>query len=120
MTTKFQLSDKRGDAIILVSAEDNDPGVAYQSFRVAAEDAGLDAVVQSFQGATASVIAAPAAAYASAPAAVAAAPLAVPGAPRCNHGPRTRRAGTNQRGPWVGWFCPSPKGTPDQCKPDFE
>jgi hypothetical protein len=119
MTTKFQLSDKRGDAIILVSAEDTDPGVAYQSFRVAAEDAGLNEVVLSFQNAPAAPAAysAPAPAYAAAPAAP---PAGVPGAPRCNHGPRTRRAGTNQRGPWVGWFCPSPKGTPDQCKAEFE
>lgn len=40
--------------------------------------------------------------------------------PRCKHGVRTRREGRNNRGPWVGYFCPTPQGTPDQCKPEFE
>ncbi len=40
--------------------------------------------------------------------------------PSCVHGPRVRRTGTSQRGAWVGWFCPTPKGTPGQCKAEFE
>jgi hypothetical protein len=40
--------------------------------------------------------------------------------PSCNHGPRTRRTGTNTRGPWVAHFCPLPKGDPNQCKPIFD
>lgn len=129
MTTKFQLSDRRGEAILLVSAEDNDPGVAYQSFRVAAEDAGLDAVVLAFQpGVTGAAIAAATAITQPAPApyqpaqqyAPAAPAAGIPGAPSCHHGARTRRTGTNARGAWVGYFCPSPKGTPDQCSPVFD
>ena len=38
----------------------------------------------------------------------------------CEHGKRVRRTGTNAKGEWVGWFCPTPKGTPGQCKPDWE
>jgi hypothetical protein len=38
----------------------------------------------------------------------------------CSHGKRTRREGNSARGQWVGWFCPLPKGDPNQCKPDFE
>jgi hypothetical protein len=121
MTVKFQLSDKRGDAILLVSAEDSDPGAAYQSFRIAAEDAGLNPVVEAFSqpGVVGQAIAAATAITAPAPAAYAA-PAAVPGAPVCPHGAMTRRTGTNARGAWVGYFCPSPKGTPDQCKARFE
>jgi hypothetical protein len=49
-----------------------------------------------------------------------AAHVAAPGAPMCDHGARVRREGQGQRGPWVGWFCPTPKGTVGQCKPEFE
>jgi hypothetical protein len=42
-------------------------------------------------------------------------------APSCVHGAMIRRTGTHAtRGPWAGWFCPTPKGTPDQCKAQFE
>lgn len=37
----------------------------------------------------------------------------------CKHGPMTKRSGTGAKGPWKGWMCPSPKGTPDQCDPIF-
>lgn len=42
-----------------------------------------------------------------------------PGSPTCDHGARVRRTGTSGKGPWVGWFCPTPKGTPGQCSPKF-
>lgn len=38
----------------------------------------------------------------------------------CTHGKRTRREGNGAKGKWVGWFCPTPKGTADQCKPEWE
>ena len=37
----------------------------------------------------------------------------------CVHGERQRRSGNGARGEWVGYFCPTPKGTPDQCSPNF-
>jgi len=40
-------------------------------------------------------------------------------APQCAHGPRTGRSGTGAKGPWKAWFCPTPKGTPDQCEAIF-
>lgn len=40
-------------------------------------------------------------------------------APQCSHGPRTGRSGTGAKGPWKAWFCPTPKGTPDQCEAIF-
>lgn len=46
---------------------------------------------------------------------------ATPTGPVCKHGAMTHRTGTNKTNgsPWSGWFCPSPKGTPDQCSPQF-
>lgn len=37
--------------------------------------------------------------------------------PQCHHGVRQHREGNGKRGPWAAWMCPSPQGTPDQCKP---
>lgn len=39
---------------------------------------------------------------------------------QCVHGDRIKRTGNNARGPWVGWFCPQPRGSKDQCAPKFE
>lgn len=38
----------------------------------------------------------------------------------CQHGKlvwRESKPGADKA--WKGWFCPSPKGTPDQCSPKF-
>ena len=51
---------------------------------------------------------------AAAPSAFAAAAV-----PQCQHGPRTGRSGVGQKGPWKAWFCPTPKGTPNQCEAIF-
>lgn len=42
-----------------------------------------------------------------------------PEAKRCSHGIMTKRQGSGAKGPWKGYMCPSPKGTPDQCTPVF-
>lgn len=39
--------------------------------------------------------------------------------PQCAHGERVLREGTGPKGPWAGWFCNTPKGTPDQCSPEW-
>lgn len=39
--------------------------------------------------------------------------------PACKHGPMVARSGQGAKGPWSGHFCPTPKGTPDQCPPQF-
>lgn len=40
--------------------------------------------------------------------------------PACHHGTKVwREAPPGSGKTWKGWFCPSPKGTPDQCKADF-
>lgn len=37
----------------------------------------------------------------------------------CNHGSATQRKGESTKGPWTGYFCPEPKGSPNQCAPKF-
>lgn len=37
----------------------------------------------------------------------------------CKHGPMSLKSGTSAKGPWKGWFCRAPKGSPDQCQPVF-
>lgn len=37
----------------------------------------------------------------------------------CKHGAMVYREGTGKRGPWRAYFCPAPKGAPDQCDPHF-
>lgn len=55
------------------------------------------------------------AAAAPAPTWGAPAPANAVAAPQCIHGTRTPRSGTGAKGPWKAWFCPTPKGTPNQC-----
>lgn len=37
----------------------------------------------------------------------------------CLHGEMTKREGSGQWGPYKAYYCPTPKGTPDQCKPVY-
>jgi hypothetical protein len=39
--------------------------------------------------------------------------------PNCAHGPMTARSGASAKGPWKAWMCPTAKGTPGQCAPNF-
>lgn len=38
----------------------------------------------------------------------------------CVHGTMVVRAGVKNGKAWSGHFCPTPQGTPDQCKPQFD
>jgi hypothetical protein len=38
----------------------------------------------------------------------------------CRHGERVHRSGKSARGDWSAWMCPTPKGTPDQCAPEWD
>jgi hypothetical protein len=42
-----------------------------------------------------------------------------PSGKTCKHGPMTPRTGSGAKGPWKAYMCPSPKGTPDQCEPEW-
>jgi hypothetical protein len=46
-------------------------------------------------------------------------PSTAPVGRSCKHGPMTKRSGSSAKGPWKGYMCPTPKGTPDQCEPMF-
>ncbi len=37
----------------------------------------------------------------------------------CIHGTMTKREGSGQWGPYKAFYCPTPKGTADQCKPQY-
>jgi len=37
----------------------------------------------------------------------------------CSHGSMIGRKGNGAKGEWKGFFCPTPKGTPDQCPPQW-
>ena len=52
------------------------------------------------------------------PAQAVAAPL-VAGTRSCSHGTMVTRKGSGAKGEWKGYFCPTPKGTPDQCTPQW-
>lgn len=41
-------------------------------------------------------------------------------APQCPHGTRVHRTGVGAKGPWSAYFCPTPKGTPGQCEPQWD
>lgn len=40
-------------------------------------------------------------------------------APTCQHGVKKHKRGNGAKGPWQAWMCPSAKGTPDQCIPQW-
>jgi hypothetical protein len=37
----------------------------------------------------------------------------------CKHGQMQHKSGVKNGKTWQGFFCPSPRGTPDQCAPEF-
>lgn len=37
----------------------------------------------------------------------------------CQHGSMTFKSGFKNGKTWKGFFCPTPQGTPDQCRPQF-
>lgn len=61
----------------------------------------------------------PASGFAPVPPPVSAAPPSSAGQRLCSHGPMVTRKGSGAKGEWKGYFCPTPKGTPDQCAPQW-
>lgn len=39
--------------------------------------------------------------------------------PSCQHGQKNAKSGASAKGPWRAWMCPTPKGTPGQCEPEW-
>lgn len=80
----------------------------------------VDAVVASLGGTVVSET--PTSGFAPVPpppsASAAPAPTAA-GQVACSHGAMIGRKGNGAKGEWKGYFCPTPKGTPDQCTPQW-
>lgn len=58
-------------------------------------------------------------AFAPVPPPASAAPPTSAGQVSCSHGSMIGRKGNGAKGEWKGYFCPTPKGTPDQCPPQW-
>lgn len=82
-------------------------------------NSGVDTVLASLGGTVVSETPiAPAPAFAPVP--PPAAPAAtVAGQKMCQHGAMIGRKGMGSKGEWKGYMCPTPKGTPDQCQPQW-
>lgn len=53
------------------------------------------------------------------PPAYAAPAQSIAGTRTCSHGTMVTRKGSGAKGEWKGYFCPTPKGTADQCTPQW-
>lgn len=133
MASTYQLSDKRGDAILVVKLEapDNvDASVIYTRFVELLSEAGIQAAADAFDGTTQAAVAA--AAPLVAPAAARAAeswgnppvpamaqpqvPAAAGGGKACDrHGiPMTYKSGETNGREWAFWGCNGPSN--DRCE----
>ena len=102
---------------LVAEAEQHVVGQVVQAFNGAPVSSQTGAVAgDPFGGSFAPV--APAPTYA-APSPVPPTPGASAGDRHCNHGVMIKRTGVGTKGEWRAWFCPTPKGTENQCKPVF-
>lgn len=83
---------------------------AIEASKVYLVESGLTAPADQFNSPAAS-----APPFAQGTPAPAAAPAQTTPAPMCQHGKRTWKTGSGAKGSWYAWFCPAPKGAPDQC-----
>lgn len=135
-TTTFQISDRRGEAILLVKTEGLDPDATYQAFGAAVQDAGLDGPLNGFGtglvqavtnaqplvGAQGYVQQPPPQQYApQVPAAAQgyAAPAAQPGTGVCQHGAKTYKSGTTNGRDWAFWGCNARSNDPTKCEKEW-
>jgi hypothetical protein len=137
MTVSYQISDKRGDAILVVRVEEATVEQAESAFAAAVGLAGLGNAYESF-GIPNPVAAVPAAAVATRPAQdpwgqppvqpmqyapqVPQAAVQQPAGPTppdpCQHGAWLYREGVAQATgrPWKAWFCAASSSDPTQCQ----
>ena len=120
-STKFQVNYKLSDGTLInlyaASVTELESGLAD----LAMNALNIRATGNELSGGSAPV-AAPAPTVAAVAAAFNATPVAAPapagGDQSCRHGVMTFRSGTSARGPWKGYMCASPQGTPkeDKCE----
>jgi len=82
---------------------------------VSPSNSAIDTVVASLGG----TVMSEAPAFAPVPPPASAAPPTSAGQVSCSHGSMIGRKGNGAKGEWKGYFCPTPKGTPDQCPPQW-
>jgi hypothetical protein len=136
MSVRYQISDKRDQAILVVDVTADTAEEAEAEFAKATGLAGLGSAYESF-GIPNPVAAVPAAALVTRPAepwgnppvqpmqqapqmpaAAFAGGGGAPGpAPTCQHGTKLYKEGTSASNgrPWKAWFCPAPGNDPTQC-----
>jgi hypothetical protein len=120
----FQVSSKLNDGRIFVVAADTfadfkshltdvlgPEGVDKMLGTMASSIEGAPSYEQAVSNVTATLGATPVAPVST--------PSTAPVGRNCKHGPMTKRSGNSAKGPWKGYMCPTPKGTPDQCDPVF-
>jgi hypothetical protein len=120
----FQVSSKLNDGRIFVVAADT-----FADFKSHLTDVlgpeGVDKVLgimaSSIEGAPSyeQAVSTVTATLGATPVAPVSTPSTAPVGRNCKHGPMTKRSGSSAKGPWKGYMCPTPKGTPDQCDPIF-
>jgi hypothetical protein len=120
----FQVSSKLHDGRIFVVAADT-----FADFKSHLTDVlgpeGVDKVLgimaSSIEGAPSyeQAVSTVTATLGATPVAPVSTPSTAPVGRNCKHGPMTKRSGSSAKGPWKGYMCPTPKGTPDQCDPIF-
>lgn len=120
----FQVSSKLPDGRIFVVASDT-----FAEFKTHLTDVlgpeGVEKVLTtmatSIEGAPSyeQAVSTVTATLGATPVAQTSSPSTAPVGRNCKHGPMTKRSGSSAKGPWKGYMCPTPKGTPDQCEPMF-
>ena len=112
-STKFQVNFKAPDGTLINLYAANKEEL--EALLSTAQDfsALIGSVSQSFSGARVAAPVPSAAPVVSAPAPTVA-PVGAGNA--CKHGPMNYKEGVSAKGPWKGWMCSAPKGTPQELK----
>jgi hypothetical protein len=121
-STKFQVNYKLSDGTLInlyaASVTELESGLAdlamnALNIKSTGSELGVSASTQA--PAPAPTVAAVAAAFNATPVA---APAPAGGDQSCRHGVMNLRTGTSARGPWKGYMCAAPQGTPkeDKCE----
>jgi hypothetical protein len=115
--TKFQINYKLSDGTLInlyaATASELESGLADLAMNAALiKSTGVDLGTASAQSAAQATV------IAAFPQATQTSSVIPDGS--CKHGALVwRESKPGAEKPWKGWFCPSPKGTPDQCAPKF-
>ena len=111
-TTKIQVNYGKDGVLVNVYADNQ---AELETLLTSVQDLAtlINSVNSSLRPTAAPTVAAVAEAFNATPVA---APGAQPGAKACKHGTMTFKSGTNERGTWQGYMCPTPKGAPDKCE----